>query len=70
MTESATYCRVGWSYYGRECYYVNTNHYTHADARAWCESVDAELATIHSSGVNSHIQSLISGISSSTAHIG
>ncbi|XP_072025170.1 C-type mannose receptor 2-like [Amphiura filiformis] len=62
--------QIGLSYYGRECYYVNTNILTHSDAKAYCENLDAELAVIHSSGVNSHIQSLISGISTSTAHIG
>lgn len=68
--EGATYCELGWSEHNRECYYVNNNLLSHEDARTACEALGAELATIHSSGANSHIQGLISSVSSSTARIG
>lgn len=69
-TEGATYCELGWSEYNRECYYVNNDLLSHKDARTACEALGAELATIHSSGANTHIQGLISSISSGSARIG
>ena len=65
-------CRKNWSQYGYKCYYVNTNHQTYKDALAYCESFGggATMASIADSGVNNHVQSLISGISNSKAYIG
>ena len=68
IVDGASQCRQNWEQYGTACYYLNSDTLTWENAQAYCETQGGSLASIADSGVNSHVQSVMSGYSK--AHIG
>lgn len=57
-TPPPSICRVGWKQFGRKCYRVTDYYRTHDENQRGCESMGANLASVHSEVENNFIISL------------
>ncbi|XP_017289120.1 ladderlectin isoform X2 [Kryptolebias marmoratus] len=59
VAKRAVYCPSGWAKYGSRCYYYVSASYTWAQAENYCVSQGGNLASVHSAGEYSWLQSYI-----------
>nr|XP_055045604.1 galactose-specific lectin nattectin-like isoform X1 [Misgurnus anguillicaudatus] len=58
---AAQHCRYGWSHFGVKCYKFFSELVDWVTAEKNCQSVDANLASVHTRGENNFLLSLVSG---------